>query len=215
MMLALVPTLMVALSTAASPGAFAIMRTGQHHGSEVRGKTGGVWLGLFAKELRLVKVVSTPVADPLLDEDKPSARPSGLLVSTADAEAPRFLLRGLAPRPVSPVLAEQRPLGAFEPVELLMGRARSVVVAEKSGALGARLVLRSGSKEQVLYRHAAGDTDSWSLWWAGDLDGDGRLDLILSASRHDNVETTRLFLSSQARPGELVHEVAVLEMTGC
>jgi hypothetical protein len=47
----------------------------------------------------------------------------------------------------------------------------------------------------------------WSLLWAGDLDGDGRLDLIIQYA--DNVfGSMQLLLSSRSNPGELVHSVA-------
>jgi len=53
------------------------------------------------------------------------------------------------------------------------------------------------------------------LRWAGDLDGDGKLDLILAADHHYNLSTTRLFLSSRAKKGELVQEVAKFSTSGC
>ena len=43
------------------------------------------------------------------------------------------------------------------------------------------------------------------LWWAGDLDGDGNLDFILS---RDGSNDLVLYLSSQAKDGELVGESA-------
>ncbi|MBC7617572.1 MAG: hypothetical protein H7293_01025 [Candidatus Saccharibacteria bacterium] len=41
------------------------------------------------------------------------------------------------------------------------------------------------------------------LWWAGDLDGDGKLDFVLSRDGSDHLV---LYLSSQAKEGELVGE---------
>ena len=43
------------------------------------------------------------------------------------------------------------------------------------------------------------------LWWAGDLDGDGKLDFVLS---RDGGGHLALYLSSQAKAGELVGEAA-------
>jgi hypothetical protein len=48
-----------------------------------------------------------------------------------------------------------------------------------------------------------------SVLWAGDLDGDDKLDLVLwESSAHDGV--FRLYLSTAARPGDLVGEVGLL-----
>jgi hypothetical protein len=50
------------------------------------------------------------------------------------------------------------------------------------------------------------------LRWAGDLDGDGRLDLIMSlSSRAEDYATATLFLSSAAGPGELAGRAASFE----
>ncbi len=53
------------------------------------------------------------------------------------------------------------------------------------------------------------------LLWAGDLDRDGRLDLLLDLSEHYNMSQPTLFLSSAATVGELVASVVRLVMTGC
>ena len=51
--------------------------------------------------------------------------------------------------------------------------------------------------------------------WAGDLDGDGKLDLLLNLSTHYNLDSHRLFLSSMAKKGQLVGEAAVFDAVGC
>jgi hypothetical protein len=51
--------------------------------------------------------------------------------------------------------------------------------------------------------------------WAGDLDLDGSLDLLLDTSDHENVTEMRLFLSSAAKHGQLVSEVAKFTRVGC
>lgn len=52
------------------------------------------------------------------------------------------------------------------------------------------------------------------LIWAGDLDGDNKLDLLFEDSG-DNWSSRRLFLSSAAQPGELLAEVGQFYTTGC
>jgi hypothetical protein len=59
------------------------------------------------------------------------------------------------------------------------------------------------------------ETPGWHLLWAGDADRDGKLDLYFNLSSHFNTTERRLFLSSQANPGELVKEVAKFVTQGC
>lgn len=55
-----------------------------------------------------------------------------------------------------------------------------------------------------------------AILWAGDLDGDGMLDLLVDHSDHYNVgEDMRLYLSGRAAKGELVGEAATLHAVGC
>jgi hypothetical protein len=49
----------------------------------------------------------------------------------------------------------------------------------------------------------------WQVLWAGDLDGDGKLDLLLSSGCIDS--TTRLMLSSRAAQGKFLATVAKRE----
>jgi len=48
-----------------------------------------------------------------------------------------------------------------------------------------------------------------NLQWAGDLDGDGQLDLLINANACTN--KTVLFLSSMAKNNDLVGEAGVFE----
>jgi hypothetical protein len=52
--------------------------------------------------------------------------------------------------------------------------------------------------------------------WAGDIDGDGRTDLVLDERPHYAFRFVyRLFLSSGARPGRLVEERACVSAVSC
>ncbi|MCB0334183.1 MAG: hypothetical protein KDD55_11825 [Bdellovibrionales bacterium] len=54
-----------------------------------------------------------------------------------------------------------------------------------------------------------------NVLWAGDLDRDGKLDLLIDTSNHYNVTEQTLYLSSLATKGELVGKAAIFRATGC
>jgi hypothetical protein len=60
-----------------------------------------------------------------------------------------------------------------------------------------------------------GDDATPALLFAGDLDRDGVLDLLLDTTDHYNLSRPTLFLSSQAGTGELLREVARFVAVGC
>ena len=53
------------------------------------------------------------------------------------------------------------------------------------------------------------------LLWAGDLDGDHALDLLIDVTDHYNVSRPTLFLSRGRRAGILLEPVAKHESVGC
>jgi hypothetical protein len=76
--------------------------------------------------------------------------------------------------------------------------------------------LKNGSKATSLSDKkfdGKGD-DRASLLWAGDLDRDGKLDLLISYGG-DNWSGVCLYLSSRAGEGELVREIGCHSGTGC
>jgi hypothetical protein len=82
--------------------------------------------------------------------------------------------------------------------------------------MNARLVLSSGESRQVLYSLVdCGSEAGWYLNWAGDIDRDGKLDLLMSVGQGMYDAAQKLFLSSKARKGRLVKEVAELRSGGC
>ena len=76
----------------------------------------------------------------------------------------------------------------------------------------AKVILTDGKRTQVLYS-ADGFVDDphFEIEWAGDLDRDGKLDLIVNLSRKYSVHPHRLLLSSRASGTQLVGEAAVFE----
>lgn len=215
------------------------------HGDEVKARNGDRWLGLYVTRRGSFLAESTVtvrrVFDPIMDEDerKPTGKdederkPTGKSVSVSGREAPVFLVKNagmLKPGEATTIYRggreEAHSFGRKTHVTLKLGgqtyQLRVVspkrLSPEAPGRLppDAKLTLTSGSSVQTLYslNKGSGDID-WYLLWAGDVDGDGKLDLYLSLSYHYNIEQRRLYLSSQAKAGNLVSQVAEFAITGC
>lgn len=79
------------------------------------------------------------------------------------------------------------------------------------GKISQRLGRVAGNADQSLH-----EPSTSVLWWAGDLDGDGRLDLLINHA--DGGYDSALYLSSLAPPGQLVGEAGrfvLHEPEGC
>jgi len=76
----------------------------------------------------------------------------------------------------------------------------------------AAVVLSDGRRTQVLYTaDGFADDPHFEVEWAGDLDNDGRLDLIVNLSNKYSLHPHRLLLSSRAVRDQLVGEATVFE----
>jgi hypothetical protein len=76
----------------------------------------------------------------------------------------------------------------------------------------AQVILTDGNRTQVLYSaDGFADEPHFDIKWAGDLDGDGKLDLVVDLSRKYSVHLYRLLLSSKASGAQLVGEAAVFD----
>jgi hypothetical protein len=75
-------------------------------------------------------------------------------------------------------------------------------------------VHKNGTRTLLPDLDAKEDTDTVTLIWAGDLDGDGKLDFLFRRNGPNSVGVC-LFLSSDAPPGSLVRKVGCHDITGC
>lgn len=204
------------LTAHAAEEILAIVPVGTHHGDEFRAvePLGSRWCELHGDLFRRVKVEARAVRDELVEGQEGSAVKTGreLRVVAPLGSRARFLVRGLAPRRVKSVALPETPmpLGNGRPVTL--GEAQLIV---QSAGGRHRLLYSVNGRTQPLYTQEGGALETWALHWAGDLDGDGRLDLVLTADRSENVTTWRLWLSTRAEAGELVHEAATYSQSGC
>ena len=215
-----------------TPAAFALLTLGAHHGDEVPDSTGDTkWLALVQVEgrwaLEEARVAVSPVEDPVLDDG--SGPPTGRQVSTPDLVAePVVLLRGpgLTAGPLTTAVEPLRPLfpGDTQPVSLpgtdpLTLQATGQVSLTEWGRTQLQrygLVATAGPKVVPLFPEASLDAegDMPKVIYAGDLDRDGRLDLLVDTSDHYNVSSLTLFLSSQAKRGMPLVAVATYRTTG-
>jgi hypothetical protein len=209
-----------------------LVETGLFHDSEVRARTGETWLGLYVSEGRSTLAPSVVTVEPVNDVvvDEEPWQKSGRAVSVRRKADPVFLISGtklLKPGRVRTSSARALTLTNASDVRLqLAGDEYKLKVSTtgtiESGTMSrddAKLILSKGGLSQVIYDLGGegGETETveWKLLWAGDLDGDSKLDLYVQVSEHYNVIEHRLFLSSQAGVKQLVREVAEFTITGC
>lgn len=187
-----------------------ILAPGTYARTEVAKDAAGVWWGLVKEQeafnLRPLKVRATPLS---LDEARPKVM-DGVEIGTAEDAEAVLLVRGLKVQ-AGPVAAAadlkvegneagaQKVTGAFqgEPFELW-----SESMGE--GSAKAILRLRLGSQTHAVLVLEDCEDCTWDLLWAGDLDGDGRLDLLVGTTHLENKGLMRLFLSTKAKAPGLV-----------
>lgn len=103
------------------------------------------------------------------------------------------------------------------PARITLGSRRYGLQVRSSRAdlSDAQVILSDGERTQVLYATGGfADEPHFEVQWAGDLDGDGGLDLVVNLSRKYSWHPHCLLLSSRAANGELVGQAACFE-TGC
>ncbi|MDX2269703.1 MAG: hypothetical protein NW208_16505 [Bryobacter sp.] len=221
---------LLSFSATAADDTVSLLVSGGFHGEEVSAKNGERWLGLaqttrgFAWQAMTIQV--RKVHDPVLDAVE-QATGKAIAVS---GKKPILLVKGL------PELAKVRVRGAFyreQGQPLQDGRVLRLAIpqgtsyrlqvldprkSDEGPAIHSRLMLKSEFGSQVLYEWPMGLLDQrCELVWAGDLDGDEKLDLFLKLSDHYNVTEYTLFLSSKskAKNGKLVDRVAHFKTHGC
>jgi hypothetical protein len=207
-----------------------LVETGDFHGDEVHARSGQRWLGLYVSnsgsKLVDVPVTVSRVPDILALDDTDR---KGKRIQTPGHSKPLFLVRGcprLKAGDVTTVLGAETALTDRSDMTLRLGSDAyrlwvSTPSHSESGAIentDVRLLLSMSGTQQEIYslRNSTYlNEPSWSVLWAGDLDGDGRLDLYLSLGAHYNEVVRLLLLSTDRSPGRLVCEAARLRLTGC
>lgn len=234
------PAVLITLlaATAAAAGPQLALPGEAFHGDEVPARNGETWWALVVdgKAARLQSSVLTVAAveDPVLDE---AGQATGRSVAAPGLQ-PLVLLRGIAALKAGPVplaldLPEARALTPNETIALVLGERRwslsnrCTTVAADTGSedprphLDCTIVLDDGQRVQELAPGGQSSIEPGeppsteaSLLFAGDLDHDGQVDLLIDTSDHDNLDRPTLFLSGAGKDGQL-KQVAQQELTGC
>ena len=211
-----------------------ILFTDLFHGDEIKAKTGDAFLALVCNDkddcvLQPVKIEVTAEFHPVVDAE---GERTGKRVSVLGVEM-SYLLRSqhLAAGPVTnakPSFADLLPVS--KPQMITLGTTKYVLhyrctsAPDPDGYVDCMLVLDSNGVTQVLATFPAFDEGGrlnsldveQYVVFAGDLDHDGKLDLLANVSSHWNEWRPALYLSRAAREGELVGRVAELHVTtGC
>jgi len=88
--------------------------------------------------------------------------------------------------------------------------------ADDARGTNMRVSLSDETRSQLLWsQQGEGDEPHWFVIWAGDLDHDGELDLLVDFSEKYSAFNSILFLSSRAKGGDMVGQAAHFNHAGC
>ena len=204
--------------------AIQILYPRQFHEDETQAKSGQQWMALIDEGQRSSLRNVTIHVERVTDVGDQPGQKTGKEVSIAtpiEQESVIALLRGMALREGAVPTARYSGEGdAGKPLQItLPNAATTYTLAIDCDGRHCPLTLSANGTSQRLFVFNddpdAGDFNGLRVIWAGDLDGDGRLDLLVDVSNHDNAGDTALYLSSKARSGELVGLAATLQTVGC
>lgn len=222
---------------------FALQPPGSFHGDEAVAADGESWLGLRldGDDATLVATIVRvrPIED-VVAGDAPGQR-SGREVTSIHGDAIAMYLRGPRLR-AGPIERAQTFSDASQSVASMpdyslefRGQRHRITAhcdpepvarVDAQAQFVCRVLLDAPGRSQVLWATTGyfepgattpslGDDAAPTLLFAGDLDRDGRLDLILDVTDHYNVRRPTLFLSTLAAPGELLGIAARFQSVGC
>ncbi len=189
-----------------------------HNGEAYYSEESEIWFGLYNERdtfcLKETKANFERVNDPVLDmEDEKT----GIQITTEQIEGLIILLdssfRKMVGRPIRTSLST--------PLQMYPGYSVDISLADSPKTIlftqNSFIWIEADKKRQKLTSvYPEGLEESLTNLWAGDLDGDQRVDLIINDINHySSWINYRLFLSSYAETVELVKEVANLTGQGC
>lgn len=218
-------------------GAHALQPPGSFHQGEAVARNGERWLALRVQadeaQMETTRLRVKTVFDEIVDAE---GQTTGTDVDSDKTDVLTYLRgTGLHAGPVKQARIEDAAgdSGLIAQTLTLGDKAyrlatRCEADPEAEGALTCSIDLIEGERRQTLARMSGqrhqGDADmgialgsdaSPHLIFAGDLDRDGKLDLIFDTTNHYNLSRPVLFLSGAAEGDELLHAVAEHSAVGC
>lgn len=186
------------------------------------------WIGLFRKDseyyIKEAKVLIKHVHNPIVDgiDEK-----SGLQVTIENDSSENILL--LADLPLKEGLVPHEGLDSwvvspgdtvsfsFLNYDYTLYATGYKTSKDHYNPLNYKLWLYSNYQQrpQLLVAHGAFSDEYIDIRWAGDIDADGKLDLLIDTSNHYNKNAPTLYLSSFAENENLLKIVAMLIGLGC
>jgi hypothetical protein len=187
------------------------------------------WFGLYKNGDKFyvarTRVVTRRVPDIIMDEDE--SKPSGWEVKTNNKDTSLILFAGLPgfrEGKVDHVPLKEPFILPGKSIRLMLQGKEYVLYAtgkkdpeseEHYGVSDYRLYLRQGNTIQLLIAQARFEDSMMPVLFAGDIDGDGGLDLIIDTSWHYNMVRPTLYLSKPAEKGKLLKIAGWHEAVGC
>ncbi len=219
-----------------------ICRTGCHHATEVNINLSKAWFGIYQisgsgeYELKKIHPRIRPCHDPVFDNEEDSLSGREVFIE-GNPETPVLLLGGLAlqegkletsfinnPRCLYPgdyvrfnMNNKEYALMATGTVVFDTAKNRLVpYIKDYKVSLVESMYNQPVVQEIIsLDQLYASDEVQPAVFYAGDIDRDGKPDLLYDLSTHYNMSNITLFLSTKAETGKLVKQVASWTTTGC
>lgn len=179
------------------------------------------WFGLYEEDGKFVIKKERPY----LDADYPVRKSSKSIVHISgikDMEAGEVQTADLDFKPYFPGEYATADLGGHQYYLMAVGEvdtrnnlSSNPRIKNYALRLFAHPFGKRGNSQVLALKHYI-DSNPFALVWAGDLDGDNKMDFLIDASYHYNhIMNLQLFLSSYAEEGEWVKRVATFTSTGC